>query len=283
MPAMPDPSDVAVLEPIWLVEATYAPDAAKTRVPFRAEHLAGIVARLDAGTYIEAACGSRSGLGGSDGSLARAPDLSRRPPRIPCGRRAVDLRPARGPARVGGSAVAIRDVVGRPGLDPKAGDIGWRAKEDDVVERFDEQPARVDCLSDRGEVPVHDGTVDDAFGSSGVLGVDLRRPQVEDDRDHGDAGRLGSLQQAPTVLRSGVRCVDDRRLALRETAIEVCIEDVERGRGRSLVGRIPGDRGAQGVRGEDLTRREQAGRQRGFPGASCADEHNQARIGQDER
>jgi uncharacterized protein YciI len=28
------------IEPIWLVEATYAPDAAETRVPFRAEHLA---------------------------------------------------------------------------------------------------------------------------------------------------------------------------------------------------------------------------------------------------
>jgi len=51
---MPDPSNVAVLEPIWLVEATYAPDAAETRVPFRAEHLAGIVERLDAGIYIEA-------------------------------------------------------------------------------------------------------------------------------------------------------------------------------------------------------------------------------------
>jgi uncharacterized protein YciI len=54
MPAMPEPSDIAVLEPIWLVEATYAPDAAETRVPFRAEHLAGIVKRIDAGIYIEA-------------------------------------------------------------------------------------------------------------------------------------------------------------------------------------------------------------------------------------
>jgi uncharacterized protein YciI len=51
---MSDPSGGAVLEPIWLVEATYAPDAAKTRTPFRAEHLAGVVARLDAGVYVEA-------------------------------------------------------------------------------------------------------------------------------------------------------------------------------------------------------------------------------------
>jgi hypothetical protein len=51
---MPDPSADAVIEPVWLVEATYAPDAAETRVPFRAEHLAGILARKDAGLYLEA-------------------------------------------------------------------------------------------------------------------------------------------------------------------------------------------------------------------------------------
>jgi uncharacterized protein YciI len=51
---MPDPAGDAFIEPIWLVEATYAPDAAETRVPFRAEHLAGIRKRLDSGDYIEA-------------------------------------------------------------------------------------------------------------------------------------------------------------------------------------------------------------------------------------
>ena len=39
---------------MWLVEATYAPDAAETRVPFRAEHLAGVRERLESGVYIEA-------------------------------------------------------------------------------------------------------------------------------------------------------------------------------------------------------------------------------------
>ncbi|MDF2735360.1 MAG: hypothetical protein K0S97_1983 [Chloroflexota bacterium] len=43
-----------VLEPVWLVEATYAPDAAETRVPFRAEHLAGVRERLASGVYVEA-------------------------------------------------------------------------------------------------------------------------------------------------------------------------------------------------------------------------------------
>ncbi len=42
------------LESIWLVEATYAPDAAETRTPFRAEHLAGVRSRLADGTYVEA-------------------------------------------------------------------------------------------------------------------------------------------------------------------------------------------------------------------------------------
>ena len=51
---MPDPSGDAVIEPIWLVEATYAPDAAATRTPFRPEHLAGIRKRLDSGDYVEA-------------------------------------------------------------------------------------------------------------------------------------------------------------------------------------------------------------------------------------
>ena len=66
MPDLP-----ATLEPIWFVEATYAPDAAETRVPFRAEHLAGIVARLAAGTYVEA--GAFADVSASI-VLVRAPD-----------------------------------------------------------------------------------------------------------------------------------------------------------------------------------------------------------------
>jgi hypothetical protein len=42
------------IEPVWLVQATYAPDAAETRVPYRAEHVAR-VARLRAeGVIVEA-------------------------------------------------------------------------------------------------------------------------------------------------------------------------------------------------------------------------------------
>lgn len=42
------------LENVWVIEATYAPDAADTRPPFRAEHLARIGELKDAGICIEA-------------------------------------------------------------------------------------------------------------------------------------------------------------------------------------------------------------------------------------
>ena len=42
------------IESIWFVEATYAPDAAETRVPFRAAHLARIVELKEAGVIVEA-------------------------------------------------------------------------------------------------------------------------------------------------------------------------------------------------------------------------------------
>lgn len=46
-------STTPTLETVWLVEATYAPDAAETRKPFRARHLARAAALKAAGTYVE--------------------------------------------------------------------------------------------------------------------------------------------------------------------------------------------------------------------------------------
>jgi uncharacterized protein YciI len=51
---MTDPAAPAPIEPVWLVEATYAPDAAETRVPFRAEHLARLRAMKRDGIVVEA-------------------------------------------------------------------------------------------------------------------------------------------------------------------------------------------------------------------------------------
>lgn len=42
------------IEEIWLVQATYAPDAAETRVPHRAAHLARLAELKAAGTVVEA-------------------------------------------------------------------------------------------------------------------------------------------------------------------------------------------------------------------------------------
>lgn len=55
---MTHPSDATsvpehAIEPAWFVEATYAPDAEETRVPFRAEHLGRMAALRDQGTVVE--------------------------------------------------------------------------------------------------------------------------------------------------------------------------------------------------------------------------------------
>ena len=44
----------APIEPVWHVEATCAPDAAETRVPFRAEHVARLRALKADGVVVEA-------------------------------------------------------------------------------------------------------------------------------------------------------------------------------------------------------------------------------------
>ncbi len=41
------------IETVWLVEATYAPDAAETRVPFRARHMARMAELKAAGVIVE--------------------------------------------------------------------------------------------------------------------------------------------------------------------------------------------------------------------------------------
>jgi uncharacterized protein YciI len=41
------------IEPVWYVQATYAPDAAETRTPFRARHLARAAELKAAGVIVE--------------------------------------------------------------------------------------------------------------------------------------------------------------------------------------------------------------------------------------
>jgi uncharacterized protein YciI len=49
-----DPPPAASIEPVWLIEATCASDAAETRKPVRAEHLARIATLIASGVVIEA-------------------------------------------------------------------------------------------------------------------------------------------------------------------------------------------------------------------------------------
>ena len=51
---MTDPTPAATLETVWFVQATYAPDAAETRVPLRPRHLARIAELRAAGVIVEA-------------------------------------------------------------------------------------------------------------------------------------------------------------------------------------------------------------------------------------
>lgn len=50
---MTDPA-APPIEPVWLVEATYAPDAAETRTPFRAAHVARLQELMARGVVVEA-------------------------------------------------------------------------------------------------------------------------------------------------------------------------------------------------------------------------------------
>lgn len=51
---MTDPAATSPIELAWLVEATYAPDGAESRVPFRAEHIARLQELKRAGVVVEA-------------------------------------------------------------------------------------------------------------------------------------------------------------------------------------------------------------------------------------
>jgi len=51
---MTDVTPTATLEPVWFIQATYAPDAAEARVPVRPRHLARIAELKVAGVIVEA-------------------------------------------------------------------------------------------------------------------------------------------------------------------------------------------------------------------------------------
>jgi|SRR6187551_1984465 uncharacterized protein len=48
-----DAAPTPTIETVWFIEATYAPDGAETRIPFRAEHIARAAELKAAGTIVE--------------------------------------------------------------------------------------------------------------------------------------------------------------------------------------------------------------------------------------
>ena len=51
---MTDTTPAVTLETVWFVQATYAPDAAETRVPLRSRHLARVADLKASGVIVEA-------------------------------------------------------------------------------------------------------------------------------------------------------------------------------------------------------------------------------------
>ena len=48
-----DAAPTPTIETVWFIEATYAPDCAETRIPFRAEHISRAAELKAAGTIVE--------------------------------------------------------------------------------------------------------------------------------------------------------------------------------------------------------------------------------------
>ena len=68
---MTDAPPAVEIEPVWYVEATYAPDGAETRAPFRAQHLARLAGLIAEGRMVMV--GAFTDVSASI-ALVRAPD-----------------------------------------------------------------------------------------------------------------------------------------------------------------------------------------------------------------
>lgn len=174
--------------------------------------------------------------------------------------------------------------AGRPRtFQAEGGGFGWRAEQDDVVEAFGRQLAPVDRAADGRHVAIDDDGVDDAGGPAGVLGEDRFGWEVQDQGDRRDAGRARSLEERSAVFGLRVGGVDHGRLAVGQAPLQALMEDSEGGPRGALVGLVARYHRAHGVGGQDLVGGEQAGRQRGLAGAGRADEHDEVRVGEDQR
>ena len=151
-----------------------------------------------------------------------------------------------------------------------------------MVEAFHRELAGVDGAAYGREVTLDDLAVHDPRSPTCVLGKDHGGRQVEDHGDRRNAGRPGSGQDRSPVRRDRVRRIDDRGSAFRHPAVQSSEQDPEGERGGSLVRLIPGDGKAQGVRRQDLVGFEAASGHRRLTRPRRADQHGEARVGQDQ-
>lgn len=155
-----------------------------------------------------------------------------------------------------------------------------------MVDRGETLPGEI-VLGDRrreaGELAGDRGRRDDPPGSGGVAGVDELGREVEDDRDSGNAGRSSAAQERAPGEARDVRRIDDGREPGLQPPVELVIERGKRGSCCALVRLVAGHEPAVGVRGQDLVRPEQAGRQRRLAGSRGADEDDEAGLGERDR
>ena len=277
---MTDTPDHAI-EPAWFVECTYAPDAAETRVPFRAAHLARAAELKRQGVIIEV------------GRLRRRVRIGAHHPRGDRGRRARGLPPGRLHAerRLGG---APREGVRPPparrgGVRPSPGATRrttaastsagvrrrWTAANPGPGDR--RVAANVAASASSCAGPLGSGTA----APRAARRFRARTTSGGRSRTIATAGTPAAAARAserPPGVRLDVGRVDDREPPRRSRATTAAVEGRERRPGRRLVRRVAGDQRPERVRGQDLVGREVARRERRLAGPGGPDEHDERWI-----
>ena len=244
------PSDVAS-RPVWLVEATYAPDAAETRGPFRARHLARLVELREPGVIVE--IGAFLDVSSSV-ILVRAADeaaaLDDRPGRRLHGERHLGGAPRRG--RSGGSF--------RPGTRRRltAATVAGVAQDDDLAEAF---AAESGTGSVERPTEVARWRSDDGRrrrpGPSGPRSAPGRRPagRSRTSAVAGTPGRAGDGHSARRAAALDVRGVDDGQPAGRQPRSKLAMERREGGPVARWSASSPAMSRPERIGGQDLRRR----------------------------
>ncbi len=287
------------LETVWLIQATYAPDAAETRTPFRATHLARIAELQAAGVVVEAGAftdvSSSMLLVRADSEQA-ALDIARQDVYMQNGvwveLRAKPFGRVRLWSRQAGGARRRLAIIRRWSADRRTRALGATRTRSDprrssvtrgrASRRRIATPLEPRSAAER-ESAAHTPRPRGPGASAISRAASCRRTASSGTtrsraafraRTSSSAGPArspprGRRPHAPSGrAASGVpleaRGVHDRGATAAQAGPEVAMQRGERRPGRALVRRIAGDPLAVGVRRQHLVRREQPGRQRGL-------------------